>query len=230
MPTLDMVWTLTEGATQYQFPITVSEDTRVSQDIVVANNVTNQEVTLSLIRTQIRGLLMAATCDMTVRSSGTDEVQLLTPSGTISGGTFTLTYSGQTTAAIAFNATASAIQAALVALSNIDDVDGVVCTGGPINTTAVNVAFKRSLAATNVAQMTLTSSLTGGGSIAVSTPTSGAVVDFNKVIRAGYPFFWESISGNYANPFTVDVTRLLVSNTSGASGTLYIRGIVDGTP
>ena len=42
------------------------------------------------------------------------------------GGTFTLTFDGQTTAPIAFNATAAAIQAALEALSNIEPGDVVV--------------------------------------------------------------------------------------------------------
>lgn len=230
MPTLDMVWRLIEGSTEYQFPISVFEDSQVKLDPVIANGVVNQEITVSIPLAQIRGILLAPTCDMTIRSSGTDEIQLLTPSGTISGGTGTITYSSQTTSALAFNATAAAVQAALCALPNIDDTDGVVVTGGPLNTTPLSIAFKRSLAATNVAQVTFNSSLTGGGSIAVSTPTSGAVVDFNKVIRTDYPLFWESISGNFANPFTQNITRLLVSNSSGASGTLQIRAIYDGTP
>ena len=41
------------------------------------------------------------------------------------GGTFTLTFDGQTTAPIAFNATAAAVQAALEALSNIEPGDVV---------------------------------------------------------------------------------------------------------
>ena len=49
------------------------------------------------------------------------------------GGTFTLTFNGQTTAPIAYNATAAQIQAALEALSNIAAGD-ILVTGGPINT------------------------------------------------------------------------------------------------
>src|SRR5689334_1738640 len=39
--------------------------------------------------------------------------------GSPTGGTFTLTFSGQTTADIAYNANASAVQSALIALSNL---------------------------------------------------------------------------------------------------------------
>jgi hypothetical protein len=48
----------------------------------------------------------------------------------ISGGTFTLTYRGQTTGAIDYTATASDVATALRALSNLEDAD-VTVTGGP---------------------------------------------------------------------------------------------------
>lgn len=62
-------------------------------------------------------------------TDGVDEVQLLTPTPTISGGTFTLTFDGQTTSpAIDWDATIAEIQAALEALSTIGE-GNVVCTG-----------------------------------------------------------------------------------------------------
>lgn len=54
----------------------------------------------------------------------TDEVQRVTLHG-VTGGDFTLTYSGQTTAAIPFNATAAQVRSALVSLSNIGGVNEV---------------------------------------------------------------------------------------------------------
>ena len=48
---------------------------------------------------------------------------------TATSGNFTLSFSGQTTAAIPFNATASTVKSALAALSNIPDVNGVDVTG-----------------------------------------------------------------------------------------------------
>ena len=54
------------------------------------------------------------------------------------GGTFTLTFDGQTTAPIAYDATAAPVQAALEALGNVEPGD-VVVTGGPVNTANVTV-------------------------------------------------------------------------------------------
>lgn len=54
-----------------------------------------------------------------ILGSGSDvnEVQTLTGTGTISGGTYIIVYDGQMTTALAFNANAATIQAALEALS-----------------------------------------------------------------------------------------------------------------
>lgn len=60
--------------------------------------------------------------------SGIPEVQKISLDPATHGGTFTLTFSGQTTAAIAWNAFAEDIQTALQALSNIA-TDDVVVTG-----------------------------------------------------------------------------------------------------
>lgn len=98
----------------------------------------------------------------------TDEVQTLTQGG--SGLTsYTLTYSGQTTASIPQAATAAQIQAALEALSNIGA--GNVSVSGPVGGPHT-VTFQGALADTNVAQMTSTP--TGGtGTLTVATATGG---------------------------------------------------------
>jgi hypothetical protein len=100
------------------------------------------------------------------------EVQTVTITGGPTGGTFTLTYSGQTTSAIAYNATASAVQAALEALSNL--VPGeVTVTGGPGPATPYVVTFTGDLAGTDVTQMTSAGgSLTGGTTPAVTVTTT----------------------------------------------------------
>ena len=115
-----------------------------------------------------------ACLDLTVSGTeGTDEVQSLVVDAT--GGTFTLTYAGQTTAAIAFDATAAAIQAALIALSNLAAGD-VVCAGGPVNSSPVTITFGGTLAGRNVAQITTTAtSLTGGAGTATCTTSTAGV-------------------------------------------------------
>ncbi|WP_232676688.1 hypothetical protein [Nocardioides sp. R-C-SC26] len=100
----------------------------------------------------------------------TEEVQTLTEGG--SGLTsFTITFDGQTTAAIDDDATAAQVQAALEGLSTVGE-GNVVVTGGPLATGPFTVKFIGDLANTNVPQMTTTP--TGGtGSVTVATTTAG---------------------------------------------------------
>lgn len=116
------------------------------------------------------------------QTAGTDEVQTLTGTGTISGGTYTITLLGGTTTALAFNAVAATIQAAIRAAiaagtgSAADKAigDGITVTGGPINTTPVVITYDGELGA-DVAQATVnTASLTGSTpGITPSTTTAG---------------------------------------------------------
>ena len=100
--------------------------------------------------------------------TGINERQTVTITNA-TGGTFTLTFSGQTTAPIAFNATAAQVDAALEALSNIgaDDVAVTGAAGGPYT-----VEFTGALGNTDVAEMTADGTgLTGGGAnVAVVAP------------------------------------------------------------
>jgi hypothetical protein len=106
---------------------------------------------------------------------GVNEVQTVTITGTPTGGTFRLTWNGQQTAVIAYNATAATVQAALEALSNIG-VGNVSVTGGPGPGTPYVVTFVGQFASENVSQMTATHTFTGGTTpaIAVATTTPGA--------------------------------------------------------
>lgn len=101
-----------------------------------------------------------------------EEAQSVTISGAPTGGTFTLSFGGNTTSAIAYNASAAAVQAALEALASIGagNVSVSGAAGGPYT-----VTFVGALANTNVAQLTATGSLTGGSSpaVAVATTTAG---------------------------------------------------------
>ncbi|WHT21016.1 hypothetical protein N8J89_08095 [Crossiella sp. CA-258035] len=105
----------------------------------------------------------------------TNEVQSVTITGSPTGGTFTLTWSGQTTAAIPYNATAAQVQSALQALSNVGDND-VTVTGGPGPGSAFAVTFKGVLGGTDVAAMTASGAgLTGGTTpgVTIGTTTAG---------------------------------------------------------
>ena len=113
--------------------------------------------------------------NQTVPAAGTDEVQTVTVTGSPTGGTYTLTFSGQTTSGIVYNATSSQVQTALEALSNIAPGD-VVCAGGPHPGTPITVTFGGAYDGVDVPQMTASAaSLTGGTSpaVTVSTTTPG---------------------------------------------------------
>jgi len=106
-------------------------------------------------------------------TNGVDEVQRITPGGTISGGTWRITFETVQTAAIAWNATAADTRAALEALSNVEPGD-VVVTGGPLASGAFDVTFTRKLGGIDRTQISLQSSLTGAApTITPSTPTAG---------------------------------------------------------
>lgn len=92
---------------------------------------------------------------------GISEVQRITVTGSPTGGTFTLTFEGETTGPIAFNATAAQVQTALEALPDIEPGD-VVATGGPLPGTAITLTFGGRYDGVDVPQVTTTSSFTGG--------------------------------------------------------------------
>src|SRR3954452_6567291 len=104
----------------------------------------------------------------------TDEQQTLRITNA-TGGTFTLTFNGQTTAPIAYNATGADIDAALEALSNVG-ANQIQTSGGPVNTANLNVFFRRNFHEKDVSQLTAnTSGLTGTTTpaIAITTPQEG---------------------------------------------------------
>ncbi len=117
------------------------------------------------------------------------EVQTISVTGSPTGGTYTLTFTGQTTAAIPYNATAAQVKTALEALSNIN-VGDVAVSGGPHPGTAIVVTFGGQYLSDDVAQITATGSLTGGSSPAVSISTTtaggGASASDGTEVLAGF--------------------------------------------
>lgn len=118
------------------------------------------------------------------------------------GGTFTITFDGQTTAAIDFDATAAEVQAALEALSNIGS-GGVVCTGGPLPDTLVTITFAGEMAGLAVAEITATlTGLTGGTPVAVIATTVAGVTGSFRGLGEG-TILTDSTNGNiYVNSGT----------------------------
>ncbi|MBE2318615.1 ThuA domain-containing protein [Solirubrobacter sp. CPCC 204708] len=104
-------------------------------------------------------------------SQKTDEQQTVRVTGATAG-TFTLTYEGQTTAPLAFNATAAQVDAALEALSNIEENE-IQTSGGPVQTGNVNVFFRRGKQQANQTQITADGAALTGGTVATTTAQEG---------------------------------------------------------
>jgi hypothetical protein len=110
-----------------------------------------------------------------------NEEQTVTITGTPTGGSFTLTYDGSTTAGIAFDAAASLVKTRLEALTNIAS-GSLTVTGGPGPGTPYVVKFGGTLAGDNIAQMTASAaSLTGGSTPAVTVTTTSAGWDWTDL-------------------------------------------------
>jgi hypothetical protein len=107
----------------------------------------------------------------------TSEVQKLEIEAT--AGTFTATFEGQATAALAFNISAADFKTALDGLTTIGGAGGSVeVSGGPGDAGATKpyfVRFRGSLAGTDVAPLTVDGTSLGGGSATVSTETGGGL-------------------------------------------------------
>lgn len=111
-------------------------------------------------------------------SADVNELQTLAKTGTVSGGTYTLSWNGDTTTALPVAATAADVKAALVAMSPELDADDLTVTGGPVSSTPVAITFKGDYAAQDVPAITVDGALaTGGGTLAVTETTKGVKAD-----------------------------------------------------
>lgn len=101
--------------------------------------------------------------------------------GAATGGTFTLTVGGQTTAGIAYNATAIAVENALEALSTVGQGNVTVSgnAGGPYT-----VTFVSALGAQPVALTGSGTGLTGGAFAVTSTTTGVAAAAHTLTVRS----------------------------------------------
>jgi hypothetical protein len=182
----------------------------------------------------------------TTTGAAVADVQTLSITGSPTGGSFTLTFDGQTTAAIPFNATAARVQAALTALSNIG-ANNVACTGGPLPGSSVTITFAGRLAPGPRDLITGTSMLTSAGGpapvVAHTTPGRGigqvAVpvdADNNPIPNLGWdPIKLQLIDTTIPSPqniLSVDVAgRTLSYASSGAAfqnGTQNVAIVLQG--
>jgi hypothetical protein len=159
-----------------------------------------------------------------------NQVQTLTMTGSPTGGTFTLTFNGQTTAPIAHNASNNAIRDALTALSNVGLTPAtpfaynpynqykVSIGGGPLPGTPVTVTFQYNLGVTNHPVMTANSSGLTGGTTPTMTP-SITTTGQNRILMAKWGLF--QLNADYdamlVGETVNDRTLFGISNTSAGT-------------
>lgn len=168
---------------------------------------------------QIPGLAASTGGTVTFSGAGNSEVQTLTVNAT--AGTYTITYSGQTTSAIAFNAVAATVQSALEALSNIAPGDVIVSGGVGAGGGGTPYTLTWNAGLGNVAQPTTTTSLTGGTSTATFATTTPGVT----------PILTGSAKGkNTTAPFIANkLSTLEVTSGIDGVGTAYTIALTGGS-
>lgn len=142
---------------------------------------------------------------------GTSEVQTVTVTGTPTGGTYTLSWGGNTTAAIPYNATAVQVRDALADLPDLNYTD-ITTAGGPHPGTAITVQFGGQYAGTDVAQMTASGAgLTGGTTpaVAVTTTTTSSGTSTVNGVSIAPQWYSEAAAGSVLPGYPNQVDALL---------------------
>jgi hypothetical protein len=167
--------------------------------------------------------------------SPTNEIQTLAISGTPTAGTFRLAFKSVSTATLQYNSAASAVQAALEALSTVG-TGNIVATGGPLPGSAVVLTFQGQLAGSNQPMITITSSaFTGGTTPAVTvTETTPGTGLFDPVGS------WFTLGGtkNGVNPtmnnteeeFTIDQQKVAIGVLPNEWTWSFTTSLVEVTP
>ena len=149
--------------------------------------------------------------------SNVNAQQTITITGGPTGGSFTLTYNGQTTAAIAYNAAAEDVEDALEVLTNVG-LGNVIGSGGALPGTPVVITFSALLGNQPQPLMTANSSaLTGGTSPNVSVATTQVGQTAETIIgvfdNLAYDFFGNAVNDDEPVPIydqytAFDTTKL----------------------
>lgn len=151
--------------------------------------------------------------------AGVNEVQSLVATSA-SSGTFTLSFRGQTTSTIAFNASAATVVAALEALSTIG-AGGVTATGGALPGTPVVLTFAGALAGMDQPAITADNTLLVGGTAVITTTTPGYFGGRFVTIDVPGPWSAVNLGGSDAMTRTYNLNLSYVYDSVLAAGIRY---------
>jgi hypothetical protein len=175
----------------------------------------NGAVTAAIAWNAVAAAVQTAINALPGMTYGTNAVQSVTVTGGPTGGGFTLTTGGQTTASIPYNATNFQVQSALAALSSVG-LNNVVVTGPPGG--PFNVTFQNAKGNQPITLMTSANTFTGGTTpgVTVANVTVGVGPTPNTVVTGGplntAPFvitFGGQLASQNINPFSADSSLLL---------------------
>lgn len=169
--------------------------------------------------------------ELTTVNTTVAESQTVAISGTPTAGSYILTYDGKSTAAIAFNAAASVVQAALRLIPGLELVT-VTSTGTIPNFThtVVLTGVGAGLGLSSPAQMTNTDNTTGGTHAIANATTVAGTTDVWNVAAATLAFsnfrVWrDQLRGSISNLlYSVSTTPLVAANWAPAIGSGYAVG------
>lgn len=170
-----------------------------------------------LVAVAVKASSVPAAGDLEIKFTGTGytadsptvQVETVQIAGTPSGGTYTLTWMGQTTAAIAYNANAATVQEALRLLAGLESVVVTTIAGSPPNQTHQLTLHG---VQGNTPLMTYANNMTGGTpTITVAAITTG--IEGEKIVlpAATLPtawslrYFWINLPTVVPSDFTLSV-------------------------
>lgn len=131
----------------------------------------------AVIQAALEALSNVGASDIIVSDGGaTPEVQELTFDTDVDGGTYTLSFGGQTTTPLAWDANAATIQAALEALSTVEAGDIVVAGSGPFTFTfGGNLGGNQPQITIDITGLTDGGGAVSGDTTAIATTTPGVL-------------------------------------------------------
>jgi len=167
----------------------------------------------------LQAIELVANQNLVIQSNtnGAIGVQMVTATGSPTGGTFALAFKGAIADGLAYNISAATLQTALRALSTIGGTN-VTCTGGPLPGTAITCTFSGSVVAVTVPVMTVNyAGLTGGSSPTIVAANGVSAPQDVIPLIGGNPLVWSITPGYSACPFLGAVTAFYVTNTPAAT-------------
>lgn len=127
-------------------------------------------------------------------SAAIAEVQTLHPSAVATAGTFTLSYKGQTTSALAHNASTSAVQTALEALSTVEPGD-IVVSGNPLSVGDMVFTFDTDIQ--DAPMIEIVNNLTGPTTCTITQTVQGKPAGATSEIVFDSEYIAETFAGDW---------------------------------